>query len=122
MNCEILTTNYELLRHVAESNQSNAHIGKKLSNFFNRFHTFFSLFHTFFQIFLQLLTVFNVFKHELARLMRKSALLIEILTHLRINSCPADLSVRSPDGIGTKAEALAKADALMIDIFPAQNS
>jgi hypothetical protein len=48
--------------------QSNAHIGKKLSNIFNRFYTFFSLFHTFFQIFLQLLTVFNRFKHEHARL------------------------------------------------------
>jgi len=42
--------------------------GKKLSIIFNRFYTFFSLFHIFFQIFLQLLTVFNRFKHELARL------------------------------------------------------
>jgi hypothetical protein len=47
-------------------------------------------------------------------LVRKSALLIEILTLLRINSCPADLSVRSPDRIGTKAEALAKADACLV--------
>jgi hypothetical protein len=58
--------------------QSNAQGGKKLSNIFDRFHTFFDGFYTFFQIFLQLLTVFNRFKHELARLVRKSALLIEI--------------------------------------------
>jgi hypothetical protein len=39
-----------------------------LSNFFNRFYTFFSLFHTFFQIFRNFSTTFDVFKHELARL------------------------------------------------------
>jgi hypothetical protein len=49
-----------------------------LSNIFNRFYTFFSLFHTFFQIFRNFSTTFDVFKHELARLVRKSALLIEI--------------------------------------------
>ena len=34
--------------------------------------------------------VFERFLHELARLVRKSALLIEILTHLRINPPAAD--------------------------------
>jgi hypothetical protein len=48
--------------------QSNAHIGKKKSNFFNRFYTFFKHFHTFFQIFRNFSTTFDVFKHELARL------------------------------------------------------
>jgi len=67
--------------------QSFAHIGKKLSNIFNRFYTFFSLFYTFFQTFRNFSHFLTVFKHELARLMRKSALLIEILTHLRINLC-----------------------------------
>jgi hypothetical protein len=47
--------------------------GKKLSNIFNRFYTFFSLFYTFFQIFPNFSTTFDVFKHEHARLMRKSA-------------------------------------------------
>jgi hypothetical protein len=42
--------------------------GKKKSNIFNRFYTFFSLFHTFFQIFCNFSTTFDVFKHELARL------------------------------------------------------
>jgi len=59
--------------------------GAKLSNIFNRFYTFFTHFYTFFAIFPNFSTFFDVFKHELARLMRKSALLIEILTLLRIN-------------------------------------
>jgi hypothetical protein len=59
--------------------------GKNFSNIFNRFYTFFSLFHTFFQIFRNLSHFSTVSKHELARLVRKSALLIEILTLLRIN-------------------------------------
>jgi hypothetical protein len=42
--------------------------GKKKSNFFNRFYTFFSLFYTFSQIFRNFSTTFDVFKHELARL------------------------------------------------------
>jgi len=49
-----------------------------LSNIFNRFYTFFSLFHTFFQIFRNFSYFLTVFKHKHARLMRKSALLIEI--------------------------------------------
>ena len=59
--------------------------GAKLSEFFKRFYTFFSLFHTFFQIFRKFSHFLTVFKHEHARLMRKSALLIEVLTLLRIN-------------------------------------
>jgi len=48
--------------------QSKAHIGKKLSNIFNRFYTFFERFHTFFQIFRNFSHFFNRFLHELARL------------------------------------------------------
>jgi len=83
--------------------QSNAHIGKKLSNIFEYFQTFLYYFQTFHINFRTFSNVFERFLHELARLMRKSALLIEILTLLRINSCPA--------------EALAKADARLIEIY-----
>jgi hypothetical protein len=70
---------------VAEKNQSNAQGGKKLSNIFKRFYTNFEYFGTFFANFRKFSNVFERFLHELARLMRKSALLIEILTLLRIN-------------------------------------
>jgi hypothetical protein len=42
--------------------------GEKKSNIFNRFYTTFDRFYTFFQIFLTFSTTFDVFKHELARL------------------------------------------------------
>jgi hypothetical protein len=87
--------------------QSFAHIGKKLSNIFKRFYTIFERFYIVFKYFQTFSNVFERFLHELARLMRKSALLIEILTLLRINSCPA--------------EALAKADARLIDFFSRQD-
>jgi hypothetical protein len=70
---------------VATKFQSNAHIGKKLSNIFKRFYTIFKRFYTVFEYFQTFSNVFKRFLHELARLMRKSALLIEILTLLRIN-------------------------------------
>jgi hypothetical protein len=95
--------------------QSFAHIGKKLSNIFKRFYTIFKRFYTLFKYFQTFSNVFERFLHELARLMRKSALLIEILTLLRINSCPAGLSGVVPMSyIGTKSEALAKADARLV--------
>jgi hypothetical protein len=65
--------------------RSNAHIGKKLSKIFDNFCPFFSFFRTFFAIFSTFSHFLALLNHELARLVRKSALLIEILTHLRIN-------------------------------------
>jgi hypothetical protein len=56
--------------------------GKNFSNIFNRFYTFFSLFHTFFQIFRNFSTTFDVFKHELARLVLSQ---ITHLAHLTQN-------------------------------------
>jgi len=59
--------------------------GKKLSNIFEYFHSVFEYFYTVFEYFRTFSNVFERFCKELARLVRKSALLIEILTHLRIN-------------------------------------
>ena len=56
-----------------------------MSNIFEYFHSFFEYFYIVFEYFRMFSNVFERFLHELARLMRKSALLIEILTHLRTN-------------------------------------
>jgi len=77
--------------------------GKKLSNIFEYFHLVFEYFISVFEYFRTFSNVFERFLHELARLVRKSTLLIEILPLMRINSRPA--------------EALAKADARLIEHF-----
>ncbi len=69
----------------AEQNQSNAQGGKKKSNIFEYFHSVFEYFVSVFEYFQTFSNVFERFQNKLAHLMRKSALLIEILTHLRIN-------------------------------------
>jgi len=65
--------------------QSNAQGGKKNSNIFEYFYIVFEYFISVFEYFRTFSNVFERFLHGLARLVRKSALLIEILTHLRIN-------------------------------------
>ena len=112
------TTNFNQMRRGVKKNQIFSNVSILFSNVSIQFSNIFERFQ---RSCPELVEGFERFLHEHARLMRKSALLIEILTLLRINSCPADLSVRSPDGIGTKSEALAKADARLIDFFSRQD-
>ncbi len=70
---------------VATKNQSNARGGAKKFEYFQLFPIVSHYFSNIFKRFRTFSNVFKRFVFKLARLVRKSALLIEIRTHLRIN-------------------------------------